>query len=269
MGEKELGFPFLQIPTRPPKPRKLRVTVMSDRSLPLGYQRDFLQMNSDIIDYVKLVDHPNNMAGHSREMIEEKIGIYNEYNIPSFLGGIPFEVSVLQGKVEAFFKRVKELGMQAVEISEDVIPNPLTPSQRETYIKLATDMGLEVFTELGRKFPDEPLELKNVLESIRRDLEAGVKMVVIENSEIVQLIKDQNPLLIDVASEIDRERLIFEAGPNEFLKAAAWLIRNIGSDVNIENVYDNNIVALDAMRRLLNRGTEYAFFQTKDALKGK
>lgn len=66
--------------------------------------------------------------------------------------------------------------------------------------------------------------------------------------------------MTDVANEIDKERLIFEAGPHDWLKTAAWLIRNIGSDVNIENVYYNEIVTLDAMRRLLNRGTEYTFF---------
>lgn len=264
MHEKEFGFPFLEIPVRPPKPRKQWVTVMSDRSIPLGYQRDFLHMNSDMIDYVKFVDHPNNMVGHPRELIEEKIAIYKEFSIPCFLGGIPFEVSVLQGKVDAFLKRVKELGLQAVEISEDVIPTPLTLSDREAYIKQAADMGLEVFTEMGRKFPDKPLELQEAVASIQWDLEAGVKMVVIENSEILQLIKDGSPLLIELSKEIDNERLIFEAGPNDWSKAAAWLIRNIGSEVNIENVYDNNIVTLDAMRRLLNRGTEYAFFQ-KDA----
>ena len=121
-------------------------------------------------------------------------------------------------------------------------------------------MELEVFTELGRKFPDKPLEFKEIVETIQSDLKAGVIKVVIENSEIIQLIKDDNPLLIDVAKEIDTERLIFEAGPHDCLNTAGWLIRNIGSDVNLENVYEDVIVTIDAMRRLLNRGTDYAFF---------
>jgi len=233
---------------------------MSERGMPPAYQRDFLKMNSDILDYVKFVDHPNMIAGYSRELIEEKIGIYREYDIPCFLGGIPFEVAVLQGKVEPFFERVKQLGLQAVEISEDVIPKPLTPVQRRAYIRQATDLGLEVFTELGRKFPDKPLELEEVVTSIQGDLDAGVLKVVIENSEILQLIKDESSLLLDVADAVGKDHLIFEAGPNDWLKTAAWLIRNLGADVNIENVYPEQILTLDAMRRQLNRGTEYAFF---------
>lgn len=53
MSSKEFGFPFLPIPSRPPKPRRLGVRVMSDPGLPPGYQRDFLTIVSDIVDYAK------------------------------------------------------------------------------------------------------------------------------------------------------------------------------------------------------------------------
>jgi len=264
MSNKEFGFPFLTIPQRPPKPRTRWVTVMSDIGMPPGYQRDFLKISGDIIDYAKFVDHPNNMSGYSRELLQEKIGIYDEYGIPCFLGGIPFEVAAMQGKVSQFFRRVAELGLRAVEISEDVIPEPLQPSQREAFIKEAKDLGLEVFTELGRKFPDAPLERGEVVSSAIQDLKAGAKKVVIENSDLVNLQTEDPTFFVDVSREVGKEHLIFEAGPAKWPSLAAWMIKTLGPDVNIENVSDQEIIYLDAMRRQLHRNIEYAFFhQTK------
>jgi phosphosulfolactate synthase len=261
MSEKEFGFPFLSIPERPPKPRARWVTIMTDRAIPLGYQRDFLRMASEIIDYAKFADHPNNIAGYPKDLIQEKISIYKEHGIPSFLGGIPFEVAAVQGKVAEYFRRTAQLGFKAVEISEDVIPKPLTPTQRVEFIKQARDLGLEVFTELGRKFPDAPLERREVIESVRRDLKGGAKKVVIENSDLVKLQKDDPAFFTDVTRELGKEHLIFEAGPAQWPTLAAWLIRTLGPDINLENVTDKEIITLDAMRRQLNRAVEYAFFR--------
>ena len=260
MNKNEYGFPFLEIPSRPPKPRKSWVTVMSDPGLPPGYQRDFLRIAHDIIDYAKFIDHPGYMSGYPLEMIREKIAIYNEFGIPSFPGGIPFEVAALQGKVKEFFARVKELGFKAVEISEDMIPDPLSPSQREAYIYMARDMEIEVFTELGRKFPDAPLERGEVIESALRDLRAGAKKVVIENSDLVNLMVDDPTFFTEVAKEVGKDHLIFEAGPAKWPELAAWMIQTLGPDVNIENITDKEILPLDAMRRQLHRNIGYAFF---------
>jgi len=264
MTAKEFGFSFLDIPQRPPKPRSLWITVMSDPGLPPGYQQDFLKIAADIIDYAKFIDHPGYMAGYPKELIREKINIYKDYGIPCSPGGIPFEVAVLQGKVEEYFKRLSELGFAGVEISEDVIPQPLKPSERESCIKRAKELGLEVFTELGRKFPDAPLERNEVIESALNDLKAGAKKVVIENSDLVKLRTEDPTFFADILQEVGKEHLVFEAGPGEWPTLAAWMIRTLGPDVNIENVTDQQIITLDAMRRQLHRNIEYAFFNQAD-----
>lgn len=87
--------------------------------------------------------------------------------------------------------------------------------------------------------------------------------VVIENSEIIQLMKDDDSeFFSDVAKEVGKENLIFEAGPAGWPSVAAWMIQNIGPDVNIENISEQQIIILDAMRRGLNRNIEYSFFTT-------
>ncbi len=260
MSSKEFGFPFLPIPSRPPKPRRLWVTVMSDPGLPPGYQRDFLMIASDIVDYAKFTDHPGYLSSYPGELIEEKISIYRDCGIKSFPGGIAFEVAAVQGKVKDFFQRVGHLGFQAVEISEDMLSQPLPSSQREAFIHLAKDMGLEVFTELGRKFPDAPLERKEVVESSLRDLKAGAKKVVIENSDLVKLKEEDPTFFTDVLREVGKEQLIFEAGPAQWPELAAWMIQTLGPDINLENITDKEIIVLDAMRRKLHRNIEYSYF---------
>jgi len=260
MDAKEVCFPFLSIPMSPPKPRTSWMTIMSDRGLPPGYQRDFLCMASDIIDYAKFTDHPGNMQRYSQGLIQEKIAIYLEHGIPSFLGGIPFEISFLQGKVSEYFKQLKRLGFKAVEISEDVIPQPINPLQRKSLIKQAQDMDLEVFTELGRKFPDAKLELQEVVESALSDIEIGVKSVVIEKSDLSKLKIEDPAFFVDVCRKVGKEHLIFEAGPGEWPTLAAWMFKTLGADINIENIGDKEIIVLEAMRRQLHRNAEYSFF---------
>jgi phosphosulfolactate synthase (CoM biosynthesis protein A) len=142
-------------------------------------------------------------------------------------------VAAVQGKVKDFFQRVGQLGFQAVEISEDMLSQPLPSSQREAFIHLAKDMGLEVFTELGRKFPDAPLERKEVVESSLRDLKAGAKKVVIENSDLVKLKEEDPTFFTDVLREVGKEQLIFEAGPAQWPELAAWIIQTLGRTSNL------------------------------------
>ena len=44
------------------------------------------------------------------------------------------------------------------EIAEDTIP-PLPPKERSATIRRAVEVGLEVFTEIGLKYPDKPLDV--------------------------------------------------------------------------------------------------------------
>jgi phosphosulfolactate synthase len=237
---------------------------MSDAGLPLGYQRDFLQIAGDIIDHVKFIDHPGYIAGYPKELIQEKIRVYRENGIPSSPGGIAFEIAHIQGKVTEYFHRAAELGFQGVEISEDTIPESLSLSQRDRYIKEGQALGLEIYTELGRKFPDSPLERKDVIKSALHDLSIGAKKVVIENSDLVEL-KSQDPgFFLDVSQEVGKEHLVFEVGPAEWPTLAVWIINTLGPDINVGNVPDTEIIVLDAMRRKLHRNIQYIFFAKED-----
>ncbi|MBI4527764.1 MAG: phosphosulfolactate synthase [Deltaproteobacteria bacterium] len=253
-------FSFLSLPTHPPKPRNVGLFIPGDSGLPLRLQKDFLEENHDLVDYVKFTGHGRLLSRHPRNWFERKIAHYSKYRIGAFPGGIAFEVALLQGRTKEFFHTLKELGFMGVEISEDVIP-PMPAAARRDTIGEATTAGLTVFTEVGRKFPEEPLNLETLVQLIRADLDSGAFRVTIERSEIVAL-RDSNPqLLVDTANAAGFENLIFEShlpGP----ELMVWLIQTLGPEVNLMGHMEYCGVAHDC-RLGMHRSVGYSFLTRK------
>ena len=141
------AFSFFKLPERPSKPRKVGLCVAEDRGLPLGWVEDFLQIHQDIIDYVKFVDHAGMATRYSADLWHKKLGIYHKYNVKTEIGGVPFELAFSQNKASEFFRTAEELGFDAIEISDDVIPK-LDRETRSALIQEAKSLGLEVVTEV-------------------------------------------------------------------------------------------------------------------------
>lgn len=249
-------FNFLKLPVHPPKPRNVGLFIGGDSGTPLRAQEDFLETYHDLVDYMKLTGHVRLLSHYKTDWIVRKLDLYKKYGIDTLPGGISFEVAVLQQQTTRFFNTLREIGFTGVEISEDVIP-PMAPKARGDIIAQARDAGLAVFTEVGRKFPTEPMTTEKLVELIRADLDSGSRMVVIELSEIVPL-KQRNPqVLIDTAATVGHDKVIFEThipGP----ELLVWLIRTIGPDVNLMGHTEYCPLAHDC-RLGMNRQVGYTF----------
>lgn len=255
-------FPFVQVPRRPDKPRSSGFTIVSDRSLSMQQARDLMENSAHLVDYVKLNDHVANILHRSAEWFRARFEIYHSHQVKTLPGGVTFEVAALQKKVEPFMSRLKELGFDAVEISEDVIP-PMPPEERLSYIRLARKIGLEAFTEVGKKDPTAPLDADEAIEAIRRDLEAGAKKVTIENSDIVLLMKTGAEPLERIVEAVGLGPLVFEVGPHGWPQVATWVIRTFGPEVNLENLSPEQLPIVDAMRRGMHRNVNYEFLSVR------
>jgi len=231
---------------------------MTDRGLPYRVAEDTMEVIGEAVDIVKHNDHCGVISRYSREWFAKKFALYRQHGIISMPGGIPFEVAVLQGQTEAFFARLKELGFDAVEISEDVIP-PLPKDKRDSTIRSALAAGLQVVTEVGRKVPDKAIELDVAVSLAVNDLELGVNKVTLEHSEL-RLLQQNNPdILFKMVEKVGLENLIFEPNPGGWPWLHVWLIQNLGPEVNLGNVYPEEMVIVDAMRRGMNRAVNYTF----------
>lgn len=249
---------FITIPAAPGKPRKTRWTVVSDRTIPLGFQKDFLDMAGDVLDRAKLSDHTGLIGRFPAAYIRRKNALYRKYKVPTYPGGVPFELAYLERKVKPFFEAALGLGFAGIEISADTIP-PIPRQERTALIKTAKRLGLEVHTEVGEKLSDTAIQVDDAVASIQADLEAGAHKVAIENNDLVRLFKHEPRAIVDIVKRVGLEHVSFEIGPAGWPEMPGWLITEFGPDVNVQNITPEQIVPFEAIRRGLNRLTGYTY----------
>ncbi len=257
------AFSFLRLPVLPSKPRPRGLFIGSDRGVPLAVQAGLLDDHSDLIDVAKLSDHAGLASRYSKKYLIKKIELYRRYSIDTFIGGLLFEIAVLQKKTDEYLNTMKELGFTGVEVSEDTIPE-MPKSQRAKIIKKAIDLGFHVYTEVGRKYPDKPMTVEQAIADIKADFEAGSYSVTVEASE-TEALKDTNPqVIVDIAKAIGLEKIVFECEPpSPWNQMAVWLINTLGPGVNLENIPIDECVKVYAMRQAMTRDTGIAFLTVK------
>jgi phosphosulfolactate synthase len=256
------AFTCLTVPERPAKPRNSGWTIPSDPGLGLRYQEDWLEAQGPVIDQVKFVDHTGLASHYPGRWLREKAAIYRRYGIGIFTGGLAFELAVLQRVQSQFLATLQEVGFSGVEISDDVI-DPMPAQQRVAAIREARELGLDVFTEVGRKHPGEPLDASTVIDAIQRDLDTGASKVTLENSD-AELLRQTSPeILIRIVESIGAENLIFEpqvTKPHmDRPEMLLWLLRTLGPDINVMSVSFEDCFHIDQIRSGLARetGTEF------------
>lgn len=116
-------------------------------------------------------------------------------------------------------------------------------------------MGLRVFTEYGKKYPDKPLAVEEAVRAIEADLEAGAEHVVMEKGEIRLLRETKNfEALAQIARAVGIQNLFFELRegyntPQPWDELCRWLFDVLGTDVNVMNINLEEAYVVDTMRR--------------------
>ena len=252
------AFHMLEIPRVPPKPRTHSMLLMSESGIPLRATEDIIEIAAPIIDYAKISDHPGLIDRLSGAWIKRKIALYNAYDIQVVPGGIPFQLAVIQDKVNDYLHAVQDLGFAGVEMSEDTM-RPLEQGYREELIARALQMGLKVMTEMGRKSVETPFDADEICAQILRDIELGVSKIYLESSEI-QEIFNADPAALDKIAKLGKnEFLLFELGLINPQEKAAWLVERYGVEINFASVSVNDVAAVDAIRRGMHRMAAYSY----------
>jgi phosphosulfolactate synthase len=259
---KDAAFGMLQVPPIPPRPRERSMIGVSEVGISLRETEDLLEIAAPLIDYAKITDHTGLVDRHERGWVRRKIALYNAYGIDVLPGGVPLQLAVVQGKVADYLRAVKDLGFAGVEISDDVI-EPFEQGYREELIGRGRELGLKVTTEVGRKNVDSMLDLHATARQIARDMELGVYKVYLESAEI-QDVSDRDPAGLDrLLASVDKFALLFELGLNQPQEKAAWLSGRYGADINFASVAPKDVVAVDAIRRGMNRKSSYRYLAGK------
>lgn len=247
---KELWQEIIEAPVqgRLRKPRAQGITMIIDKGLSVASTQDFLELNADFIDFIKLTF--GTTALYKPEALKEKISIALEYKVPVYPGGTFFEIALWQKKAETFFHKLIEIGFKWVEISDGTIEIP--SSQRTAAIEDALFCGLHVITEVGKKEIAKQQDENILIQTALRDLNAGASWVIIEARESGQGIGiyDSKGIIINeklakLSSDLPVEKIIWEA---PLKSQQARLINDFGPNVNLGNIPPNEAMALEALR---------------------
>jgi len=122
-------------------------------------------------------------------------------------------------------------------------------------------MGFEVFTEVGKKNPleDAGLTIDYRIEEAKSDLEAGATNVIMEARESGKGIgvydkggKVKEDMVKKLTEGIGLRNIMFEAPEKS---QQAYLMLNLGHDVNLGNIKPEDVIPLETLRRGLRGDT--------------
>jgi phosphosulfolactate synthase len=254
-GKKNEPFAMIPLPSARSraKPRATGLTMMMDWGLPLGQQRDWLDLLAPNVDLVKFVVGTARL--YQEAYLLEKIELYKSHDLHPFIGGQFLEyVYATQGMAGAkpFCKEAVRLGFDAIEVSDNVVP--LDTAARQTLIRTAVDAGLEVHGEVGSK--SDETSAATLIAQANECFEAGAHVVLVEGAELLANGEPNRRLLSELRDGLDPGKVIFELiGPwipnthhCDVYDLKKFLIAEFGPDVNIANVMPEHVWETEALR---------------------
>jgi len=175
-ARRDAAMPAL--PTRPGKPRRRGITSLIDRGPDLGGwlglrgTRDFLEVAAPYVDYAKIYAVQSLMLPAA--WIARKIRLYRRYRVEPYAGGVLMELAWQQRRMTGYFRLVKKLGFQTIEVSENFVK--LSPKERRATIREAVEEhDLSVVWEYGSKEPWAPLLVDDFVAAAHEALESGAE----------------------------------------------------------------------------------------------
>ncbi|MHC1611443.1 MAG: phosphosulfolactate synthase [Candidatus Methanospirareceae archaeon] len=128
-------------------------------------------------------------------------------------------------------------------------------------IQLYTDMGFEVFTEVGKKDPleDAKLTIDYRIKQAKSDLDAGARKVIMEARESGKGIgvydkegKIKEDMVKKLVEGVGLRNIVFEAPEKS---QQVYFILNLGHEVNLGNIKPEDAIPLETLRRGLRGDT--------------
>lgn len=250
--------PALNDPTgrRSIKPRKKGITMLIDKGLGLRQLEDLIETAAPYIDILKLGFGTS--ALYPPELLTQKIKLLRDAGISVMPGGTFFEVAVVQGHPLHYFKTVKKLGFDAVEVSDGTMD--LSLKDRGEYIQRALEQGLSVMTEYGKKAIGSRLDIQPLMETIHQDLIHGATLVTVEGRESGKGVgiydeagESDGELIGEVVRHLSQPHVLLWEAPHKDQQVG--LMRQLGAEVNLGNISPTDVLALEALRRGLRSDT--------------
>ena len=246
---------------RPGKPRMQGLTMVMDWGMGPHAQEDLLTMGAAYFDFAKVAVGISRLLDN--EVLQAKIKGYQERQVEPFPGGMYLEYAEVEGRTELYFPAVVEAGYRWVEVSDNLVTAGVEWKVR--MIRQAVEQyGLKVLGEVGKKEGlDKGMPL---VDDTQACLEAGSSIVLLEAAELIGDDADTAREVEEVVRVVGLEKLMFELpGPwiagvaaHDIHRMRRQLIERYGVQINLGNVFPEDLISLEAYRRGLgvNAGHE-------------
>lgn len=264
------GVIELPVPERLRKPRETGWTMVIDKGLGLHAIDDLMQAAAASIDVVKLTFGTS--AFFEFDVLKEKVRTITAHGVYCMPGGTFQEVAVWQGALDRYLERARELGFNAIEVSDGTIE--MDARTRADAIGKAVKAGFRVLSEVGKKDPSDAQPMAVLANVVHADLDCGAFMVIMEAREAGKGVGIYDASGLPKEAEIDGflkgvrdpSRILWEAplGPQQ-----RYLVLRFGPNVNLGNIPPEDILALEALRSGLRGDTlKRAWLKDRESKKG-
>ena len=253
-----MNFSLTQIPDRIPKPRANGITMIMDKGLSLEEAKNFLSIAHPHIDILKL----GFGTAYVTPNLDEKIEIYQSYNIPVYFGGTLFEAFLIRNQFNDYIDVCKRYNINYMEVSDGSITIP--HAEKCGYIEKLTKYGT-VLSEVGSKDAEHIIPPYKWIELMRAELSAGASYVIAEAREAgnVGIYRGSGEvregLVQEILTQIPGEKIIWEA-PQKAQQL--YFLELLGCNANLGNIAPSEVISLEAMRLGL-RGDSFSLFLNK------
>lgn len=235
---------FLDLPLRQPKPRTAGLTHVLDKGTSLSGTSAVLTSAAAHIDVWKL----GWGIAYLDPALVGKLELLAGQGVRACLGGTLLEIAWSQGKATDCLAWARACGFASVEVSRGVAAMSVT--EKRELIRAAA-RSFVVFSEVGRKDPQEELSREQWTSEVAGDLDAGARWVIAEGRESgsVGLYRADGSVRGDIVTAAIRgggvEAVLFEAPRKD---QQTWFIQEFGPDVNLANIAMDDVLPLETLR---------------------
>ncbi|HET8572361.1 MAG TPA: phosphosulfolactate synthase [Edaphocola sp.] len=254
-----MALHLTQMPDRTTAPRKSGLTMIMDKGLSVQDVKNFLSVAAPYVDLIKL----GFGTAYVTPNLKDKLKVYQEYNIPVYLGGTLFEACLVRGQVDEYIAALKEYGISYAEVSDGSVS--INHADKCKYIEKMAKEGLTVLSEVGSKDATHIMPPYKWIEQMASELNAGSSYVIAEARESGNIGiyrgtgEVREGLVQEILTRIPAEQIIWEA-PQKAQQV--YFINLLGCNANLGNIAPAELIPLEAMRIGL-RGDTFHFFLKK------
>ncbi|HHP7240409.1 MAG TPA: phosphosulfolactate synthase [Cyclobacteriaceae bacterium] len=255
-----MNYNLNNLPDRTVKPRDHGLTMVMDKGLSLREIEDLLETSGNYIDIVKF--------GWSTSFVtpklKEKIQLYKDAGIPSYLGGTLFEAFYIRNQFDEYRKVLDDFGLEYAEVSDGSIE---ISHQKKCELINTLSGQVTVLSEVGSKDEEKIFPPYQWIELMNAEIQAGSWKVIGEAREAgnVGLFRStgevRSGLVQEILTKIPEERIVWEA-PKKAQQV--WFIKLIGANVNLGNIAPNEVIPLETIRLGLRGDTFSHFLNIKE-----